>query len=643
MHAPLMRTQRHLFVHVPSQNVKLILGVYPRLRSALTLKRTSRIGTIIFFALAIFFAYPYRLVGYRSFFRQSMLLLGVPTYSVVYLHWHTIVYICSSGFGLLLIAAFLKNARDVEGARGIAAINCAWLGFLLQASIGLSLQWAPVAAWVTLNSTLLVLFTITMMSLATSLLFLTNYVWARRFGHLLSWCFFLFNLAVLIVMMKYFVLFFTPFPTLMLVMVIASGTSIHYLGKYDSENSTGKKGDHDGRRFSHKLKRFFTSSKILATILTSVLVLDSMALVQLDSHWTSNEDATKDFYCGVTFGGNTTAEAKLLVDRVKNFTNLFVVDSWPVSENEAVLNEICNYVVESGLYVIVYFAFFGKYCWQACWLDTARQRWGKKFLGVYLYDEPGGVQLDDPYIFSGKRVPNNYGEVAESYVRYIRTSRKDLQMLKLRYIKAFTSDYALYWFDYKAGYDVLFAEFGWNYSRQLNVALCRGAATVQNKNWGTIITWKYNSAPYIESGEELYDDVILAYNNGANYILVFNYPHISNSMYGILGEEHLEALRKFWDFANHNPQKSDSLSDRVAYVLPKDYGYGFRGPNDRIWGIWQTDALTSTICTDLGNSIGQYDSKLDIIYDEKVEPSNVLVYDRLVFWNGTVYTTGKNP
>ena len=48
----------------------------------------------------------------------------------------------------------------------------------------------------------------------------------------------------------------------------------------------------------------------------------------------------------------------------------------------------------------------------------------------------------------------------------------------------FTADYALYWFDYKAGYDVLSREFGWNHSRLLNLALCRGAASVQGKEWG---------------------------------------------------------------------------------------------------------------------------------------------------------------
>jgi hypothetical protein len=171
----------------------------------------------------------------------------------------------------------------------------------------------------------------------------------------------------------------------------------------------------------------------------------------------------------------------------------------------------------------------------------------------------------------------------------------------------------------------------------LNVALCRGAATVQNKNWGVIITWTYNNPPYIESGDELYSDMILAYNNGAKYILVFNYPNVANSTYGILKEEHLEALKKFWNYASHNPPTSDALSDRVAYVLPKDYAYGFRGPNDKIWGIWQADTLTNTICTNLGNLLIQYGTRLDIIYDDKTEPNNTSVYNKFIFWNGTVY------
>ena len=97
-----------------------------------------------------------------------------------------------------------------------------------------------------------------------------------------------------------------------------------------------------------------------------------------------------------------------------------------------------------------------------------------------------------------------------------------------------------------AGYDTVFAEFGWNHSRQLNVALNRGAATVQNKDWGAIIAWTYNSPPYIGSGQELYDDLVFAYDNGAKYVLVFD----SNENYTetILAEEHFDALERFWQY-----------------------------------------------------------------------------------------------
>ena len=86
----------------------------------------------------------------------------------------------------------------------------------------------------------------------------------------------------------------------------------------------------------------------------------------------------------------------------------------------------------------------------------------------------------------------------------------------------FTSDYALYWYDYEAGYNTVFAEFGMNYSRQLNIALVRGAATVQNKDWGVILDWTYTQPPYLENGTELYNDMVLAYENGAKYIIVFD-------------------------------------------------------------------------------------------------------------------------
>jgi hypothetical protein len=201
----------------------------------------------------------------------------------------------------------------------------------------------------------------------------------------------------------------------------------------------------------------------------------------------------------------------------------------------------------------------------------------------------------------------------------------------------FTSDYALYWFDYKAGYDVLLAQFGWNYSRNLNVALCRGAANIQNKDWGVMITWTYTQPPYLESGSELYNDLVLAYENGAKYILVFdtneNYTH------DVLLQEpkRLDALKQFWQYAADNPRASAPNSHGVAYVLPKGYGYGFRGPNDTIWGLWEADNFSLRISTAVGSYIDRFQNRLDIIYDDGLNTSRSYGYSQLIFWNGTVW------
>ena len=69
----------------------------------------------------------------------------------------------------------------------------------------------------------------------------------------------------------------------------------------------------------------------------------------------ANLSLTPNVYVGVAFGGNTTAEAKVLIDEVKGYTNLFILDSGrnAITQNETAVNEICNYAVANGLNVIV--------------------------------------------------------------------------------------------------------------------------------------------------------------------------------------------------------------------------------------------------------------------------------------------------
>ena len=138
---------------------------------------------------------------------------------------------------------------------------------------------------------------------------------------------------------------------------------------------------------------------ILFSVLAIVLVVASLFV----SHQiTRNNSKVAPFYVGVTFCGNTTAEAKLLIDKVKNYTNLFVLQSWPISNNETAITELCDYAVASGLNILVNLGVNVTYnrvwTWQFPWLKTAEQRYGERFLGSYYDDEPGGVQLDYDWI-----------------------------------------------------------------------------------------------------------------------------------------------------------------------------------------------------------------------------------------------------
>jgi hypothetical protein len=111
----------------------------------------------------------------------------------------------------------------------------------------------------------------------------------------------------------------------------------------------------------------------------------------------TKNDTSEPFYVGVTFGGNTSSDAKILIDRVKNCTNLFVLASGTLQRNSTALDEIGDYAaVASGLNFAVYSGVdeaFQTNTWVE-WIDSAEQRWGRQFLGIYYNDEPGGKMLD---------------------------------------------------------------------------------------------------------------------------------------------------------------------------------------------------------------------------------------------------------
>lgn len=395
----------------------------------------------------------------------------------------------------------------------------------------------------------------------------------------------------------------------------------------------------------------------------------------------SNVTASPDVFLGVTFGGNTIAQAKLLIDKVKGYTNLFVVDSWAIggAPNATALTEVCDYAVNANLYVIVYFSFiyynytaqlgnrynasswdlYGYIPWHIPWLNNAREKWGDKFLGVYLYDEPGGKIIDTGYwngnktTLSGAKVTSfeNLTDYNDAANRYTTARQSILNSSSMQHLinsslpnsinspmPVFTSDYALYWFDYLTGYSAVFVELGGTSgigSKVQQTAQCRGAANVQGKQWGAIITWTYNDPPYMENGTEMLKDMNMAYGAGAKYIIAFDYPYLPDNPYGVLTEDHFNAMQTFWnEIQNTSRSKLGEVYGTIAYVLPKNYGWGMRTPTDNIWGHWPADNQSTLIWNNMMKLLNQYGPKLDVIYDD----SNFNYqqdYSTIYYWNST--------
>src|SRR4030042_607118 len=262
---------------------------------------------------------------------------------------------------------------------------------------------------------------------------------------------------------------------------------------------------------------------ILGIALIVVLSVSTAATID----WLGNVNSTSEFFVGVEFAySNNVDDLKNLVDKVKDYTNLFVLGSVAMTFNKTVLDESCDYIYDAGLYFIILFTDTEMYRHRPdstvyeplIWIYEARQKYGDRFWGVYRYDEPGGHQLaQGRFSLLNKTDAAAYGTYYNASTHYVDNLSFLVKYYKYASRQVFTADYGLYWFEYKSGYAAVFANFGFNLSRPLHIGLCRGAATAQNRSWGAIATWTYNDTTYLESGDDLYSDLKLAYDAGAKY------------------------------------------------------------------------------------------------------------------------------
>ena len=496
---------------------------------------------------------------------------------------------------------------------------------------------------------------------------------------------------------------------------------------------------------------------VLSAVLVFLLAISAFLLIQWFADPFSQSSGKNQFYVGVTYCGNSTVEADQLIDKVKSYTNLFVVQSGPLEQDFNSMEQICDYAVNSGLNVIAYYGGSLDTSNVSALLGVAPVRWGSHFLGVYDGDEPGGKMLDSSIDLNGDSkapgevltsqftntsqsqtifksdgtidivtanftgqsiqrvtlqlnitvyssngtithqagsspldnatflqisdflangtlislpgfetltyqpsgavqdqngtIVTNWGDISQfepykqlwdsrplqtydqAAAAFVSAQQTATSWLHSQYsVKAFTSDYGLYWFDYLGGYDVVLTELCGNQTDAQALALARGAADLQGKSWGAMLTWQYGSAPYLSSGDEMYNEMCEAYAEGARYVALFNYSPNNNGS-GLLQPEHFAALQKFWTDVVQN-QKISKVTAQAALVLPSNYGWGMRNPNDTIWGLWQPDAKSQQVWLALQSALAKDGAKLDVVYDSSAFPVSG-EYQQVYYWNQT--------
>jgi hypothetical protein len=398
-----------------------------------------------------------------------------------------------------------------------------------------------------------------------------------------------------------------------------------------------------------------------------IIILIFTAAATLVAYSQSSNSKNPAVYVGIAFGGTTVEQAEHLIERVKTYTNLFILNAGrnSLSINQTSVIEICDYATNHGLSLIVNLGVKTKESpsWQLEFFNNSKDRYGEKFLGVYYDDEPMGIPFDwdwsgvfrngsdsykDPYLpglrslfqriedfnQTGKQ-PLIYDIEAQWYHDLLMRNRGH-NILKANNITTFTSDYLLYWYDFLGNYDTIFAQIGWNTSLiNQQIAQIRGAATLQNKTWGTIITWSNKEPPYLSDGQTIYDQMVTSYNAGAKYVILFNYPYNdTGNSYGILTNDHFTALERFWNQVATKSEPTTAHAE-AALILSKDYGWGMRNLNDKIWGIWPADEKAPIIWNNTEKLLNRYGLKLDIIYADPAFPVQGN-YSKIFYWNQTL-------
>ncbi len=90
--------------------------------------------------------------------------------------------------------------------------------------------------------------------------------------------------------------------------------------------------------------------------------------------------------------------------------------------------------------------------------------------------------------------------------------------------------------------------------------------------------------------------------------------------WGVMQNEHFEALESFWKDTTEHRIDYGSVEGKAVLILPSNYGWGMRKPDDHIWGFWGADEKSPQIWMVSRELLTKYGATLDIIFDDPAFP-----------------------
>ena len=84
----------------------------------------------------------------------------------------------------------------------------------------------------------------------------------------------------------------------------------------------------------------------------------------------------------MSYGGDSVIDGKLLIDKVKEYSNLFVLQSGSLQRDLNSVNELGDYAVSSGMYFLPY---FGNY------IELTFSDWLEEGVGTRIDSQPVSI------------------------------------------------------------------------------------------------------------------------------------------------------------------------------------------------------------------------------------------------------------